>query len=75
MKECDCHSYQEVKFLGVFSTLEIAKEVVLYHSKNLFTSPYYDRNNYDYYIFESGIDEVVEFDEAAVVFTHGTYYK
>jgi hypothetical protein len=74
-KECDCHSYQEAIFLGVFSTLEIAKEVVMNNSKNLFTAPYYDRNKYDYYIFASGLDELVEFDEADVVFTYGSYYK
>lgn len=75
-KECDCHSYQHAIFLGVFSTLEIAKEVVMNNSKNLFTThDDYDINHYEYYIFESGLDELVEFDEEAVVFTYGSYYK
>ena len=68
-KECDCHSYQELIFLGVFSTLEIAREVVMNNSKNLFTPP-----DYEYYIFESGLDELVEFVEENAIFTYGSYY-
>ena len=43
------------------------------NSKNLFTPPDYDRDHYDYYIFVSGLDELVEFDEEAAVFTYGSY--
>lgn len=72
IKKEDSHKYYESDFLGIYSSLALAKEIIIEHhkeNKNLY------RIYYNYNIFYSEQDKFVEIAEDAAIFTYFTNFN
>ena len=70
--------YQETEFLGVYSTLELAKEQINIHKINI-EERRKDKKKitprvWEYYIYSCELDQPIIFNEKNVVYTYTNYF-
>jgi hypothetical protein len=69
IKDSDPYQYQKSKSLGIYSTLDKAKNRVMNHYTNTVA---YDYEDYEYYIFRCEMDEDIETSEMGAIFSYNT---
>lgn len=66
IKDSDVYKYQEIKMLGIYSTLDKAtKQIMKHHINNL-------SFEYEYYVFNCELDEEIVLYEKDAVFSYNT---
>ena len=72
IKDSDVYKYQEIKILGIYSSLDKSIMQVMKHHKNTISLQNEIKAEYEYYVFNCELDEEIVFNEKDAVFSYNT---